>query len=91
MPLIQKLDVPILYLRGTYDFQISPKDAEIMTTLSDKVVVRQYENLNHIFSSSPGATVGDAFVSALNSEIEVSPIVIHDMSNFMKTNDSRSR
>jgi pimeloyl-ACP methyl ester carboxylesterase len=91
VPLIQKLDVPILYLRGTYDFQISTKDAEIMTNLPKKVVVRQYENLNHVFSNSAGSTVSDAFVDALNSEIEVSAVVIHDMSNFMKTNVARSR
>ena len=84
----QNLGVPMLFLQGTNDFQVSPEDDygawnELLDG-KDNVSFQLYLGLNHMFSISNGQYAGTTMEYYL--PMTVNPTVIGDMAEFILSN-----
>lgn len=83
---IQGLSIPMLILQGGADFQVSPQIDYVMyqSLLENKenVTFHLYPTLNHLMME----TQGEQNVTDYYKEQTVSPQVIEDIANFVKSN-----
>lgn len=79
-----KLSIPMFFLQGTQDFQVSAEvDFEAWQALELKNAQFQlYDGLNHLFMQSDGTKS----VEEYNKKSTVSPQVIADIAEFIKSN-----
>ena len=81
-----KLDIPVLVLQGTADFQVyMDKDFEHMKSVlghKENISFKAYDGLNHLFM--PQSLPGVADVTEYNAENHIPQYVIADIPDFIK-------
>ena len=81
-----RLDIPVLVLQGTADFQVyMDKDFEYMKSVlghKENITFKSYDGLNHLFM--PQSMPGVADVTEYTAENHIPQYVIDDISDFIK-------
>ena len=81
-----RLDIPVLVLQGTADFQVyMDKDFEYMKSVLDhkeNITFKSYDGLNHLFK--PQSLPGVANVTEYAAENHIPQYVIDDIAGFIK-------
>ena len=81
-----RLDIPVLVLQGTADFQVyMDKDFEYMKSVLDhkeNITFKSYDGLNHLFM--PQSLPGVADVTEYAAENHIPQYVIDDLADFIK-------
>ena len=81
-----RLDIPVLVLQGTADFQVyMDKDFEYMKSVlghKENITFKSYDGLNHLFM--PQSMPGVADVTEYAAENHIPQYVIDDISDFIK-------
>ena len=83
-----KLDIPVLVLQGTADFQVyMDKDFEYMKSVlghKENISFKAYDGLNHLFM--PQSLPGVADTTEYNAENHIPQYVIDDIAEFIDDN-----
>lgn len=86
----KQLGIPMLFLQGGRDFQVTGKDFEIWkTALSarDDATFKQYPSLNHLFMAGDGPSSPAEYLKAAN----VDPAVVSDIANWVSQAQASSK
>lgn len=82
---VKKSTVPLIYLSGENDFQISDKDFDVALSLGDIVAYKKYSGLNHYFYLSKSSSPSDAHISYMNKNAAIDDRALNDIYAFVRS------